>query len=74
MIQRAADTINTAALIGFADDYRLYDSDRAEPVSAEDLGIDDAEYSSLVRESLSQGKNAEGHVRTSTGLRVYAQF
>lgn len=55
------------------DDYRLYDSDRAEPVSAEDLGIDDDEYSALVRESLSLGKNSAGHVSTSSGRIVYAQ-
>lgn len=53
------------------DDFDLYDSDRAERVSAEDLGITEVEYRSLVVESLACGP--EGHVLTSQGRKVYAQ-
>jgi hypothetical protein len=51
--------------------FDLRDSDTADTVTAEQLGIDDAEYEQLVRDSR-DADNAEGHVRTSTGRRVYA--
>jgi len=54
------------------DDYRLYCSDRAEPVTSDELGLEHCEYDALIRESL-QASTAEGHVKTSTGIRVYAQ-
>ena len=49
----------------------LYDSETSAVVTAEDLGIDDAEYERLCDESCSSDQ-PEGHVRTSTGRRVYA--
>ena len=49
----------------------LYDSDTAEAVTAEDLGIDAAEYATLIQESI-ESDQKEGHVRTSHGRRVYA--
>lgn len=49
----------------------LYRSDTGDSVTAEDLGISDEEYERLCKESDASG-TAEGHVRTSTGIRVYA--
>lgn len=49
----------------------LYDSDTNEELTAADLGISQEEYDRLCDESDDCG-TAEGHVRTSTGRRVYA--
>lgn len=53
------------------DDFDLLDSDTANVVRADDLGIDDEEYARLVRESI-LSSSYEGHVSTSNGRRVYA--
>jgi hypothetical protein len=50
---------------------KLYDSDTAEEVTAGELHITSAEYDALIVESM-ESSTAEGHVRTSTGRRVYA--
>jgi hypothetical protein len=50
----------------------LYDSDTAEYLTAEDLSITDDEYEALCSASAASSE-AEGHVRTSTGRRVYAE-
>ncbi len=49
----------------------LYDSDTTEPLTAKGLGITTAEYTALVNESL-QCTETEGHVKTDSGRRVYA--
>jgi hypothetical protein len=51
----------------------LTDSETNDTVTAEDLGITETEYASLVDASIDSG-TAEGHVRTSTGRRVYAPY
>ena len=51
--------------------YRLYNED-AHPVDAEDLKISQEEYDALVTESIEQGIEADGWVRTSHGVSVYA--
>jgi hypothetical protein len=51
---------------------RLYNED-AHPVDAEDLKISQTEYDELVVESLAQGEDADGWVRTSHGVSVYAE-
>ena len=56
------------ALAGDAD---LHDSDTGDGVSADELGIGDDEYDRLCLAS-AQSSQPEGHVRTSTGRRVYA--
>lgn len=49
----------------------LYRSDSGETATAEDLGITEEEYETLCQESDDSG-TSEGHVVTSTGVRVYA--
>lgn len=49
----------------------LSDSDTNETVTAEDLGLTDSEYDTLVDASIDSG-TAEGHVRAPGGRRVYA--
>jgi hypothetical protein len=51
---------------------RLYNED-AHPVDAEDLAISQTEYDELVSESIAQGAEADGWVRTSHGVSVYAE-
>lgn len=51
---------------------RLHDSATAREVSPEDLGIDALTYVELVRESC-DSRQAEGHVRTPSGRRVFAR-
>jgi hypothetical protein len=54
-----------------ADNLDLRDSDTGEVVTAEQLGVTDDVYHQLIIDSLITSE-AEGHVRTSTGRRVYA--
>ena len=49
----------------------LYDSNTAQTVSPDALGITDAQYLDTMIESLTCG-TAEGHVALSCGRRVYA--
>lgn len=49
---------------------KLYNSDTAERLTAKQIGITDAEYQELVRES--EATPGEGHVCASNGMRVYA--
>ena len=49
----------------------LHDSDTSDTVTAEQLGITQDEYDALCEESQNSDQ-PEGHVRTSTGRRVYA--
>lgn len=52
-------------------DNLLYDSETNECVTFTDLDIDATAYRELVAESLTSAQ-AEGHVRTEHGRRVYA--
>ena len=58
------NTINTTP-----DDLYLYDSETREMLSADDLGITDAEYAAACRESAEAAP--EGHIMVA-GRRVYA--
>jgi hypothetical protein len=49
---------------------RLYDSETADPVTAEELGITAAEYRQAIIDSHKTGTH-EGHIRVN-GRRVYA--
>lgn len=51
---------------------KLIDSDTNETVTAAELGITDEEYAALIEESRAPEAGDTGHVRTSTGRRVYA--
>jgi hypothetical protein len=53
-------------------DYDLYDSDTAEPVNAEDLGISTAEYDAAIIDSLASTED-EGHILVA-GRRVFADL
>ena len=68
----AAPTVQSAvdaALAATPD--TLYDSETAESLTAEDLGITDEQYEATVLES-TDCNQTEGHVRVN-GRRVYAQ-
>ena len=52
---------------------RLHDSEGRVELDCEDLGITIRAYVELVHESLS-AREAEGHVRTTEGRRVYASL
>jgi hypothetical protein len=49
---------------------RLYDSETADPVTAEELGITEAEYRQAMADSMA-ADTEEGHIRVN-GRRVYA--
>lgn len=49
----------------------IYDYDTADRLTAEDLGITDAEYDAAIQESLHDADNASGVIRVN-GRRVYA--
>jgi len=51
----------------------LADSNTNRTVTAEDLGITEEQYDTLVEESIDSG-TAEGHVRATNGRKVYAQI
>jgi hypothetical protein len=48
----------------------LYDSESGDALTAEDLGISQAEYDAAIAESLAAAE-VEGHIRVA-GRRVYA--
>jgi hypothetical protein len=48
----------------------LYDSETADPVTAEELGITEAEYRQAIADSMA-ADTEEGHIRVN-GRRVYA--
>jgi hypothetical protein len=50
---------------------RLYDSETADPVTAEEIGITEAEYRRAIADSHETGTH-EGHIRVN-GRRVYAE-
>ena len=50
----------------------LYDSDSADRLTPAALNVSRAEYARLIHESL-ECRQAEGHVRTESGRKVYAQ-
>lgn len=53
--------------------YSLYDSDTAEWLSAEKLGVTDEQYTDLIHDSLDTGEPT-GHIRPDVldGRKVYA--
>ena len=71
-VQALANCVDTGATDEIETcEVALYGSDDAKRMTPETLGVDEAEYVRLLAESL-ESAQAEGHVRASTGARVYA--